>query len=718
VKFNTTFRTSQTICCGSVRWSMLRPLARNVNRCVVIHCRHSPYDRQIHTSSVRSIDDESGPSFKPKSEQGNRDESEPNNTPPESGYSLVDRLWNTETKSPEIVNEAKPNDDNLVRKPIFEAPDTRKSTAKLDDFILRANGQEKRVNKFTQEFSLRNETGYEHRRRMRSEYHDRQTRSDEEANERGKQVFEEINRERAGRGEPPLSYVQRYGQKQESSQGEANESESQGFQQINRRRAEIGEQPPFYNQREERRGQRSRGRLERGRVQERRERQDKRRLRNKMRWDEAFAYDQNLPYERHIGPFYEKEPPKVHQYEKTFDPSRATVMGVDEVDIELSYGLGAKVPSSDDTWSRANSDGSMPPVPRTIRNRDRPSNLAGAFLNIHELGPVSGFTYYTARSKLVESERTTLERVGATSFPEGSETDVEELHQIRAEIESGMEFKERELNRKVREAKKALKLREETLAEGTNRWQWAELVPLPSEDKPETFDIDDYVAPVLTHKHFRYRVPAVPYGVQGRAHAAETAAAELTELFLPPDSSNRDFSENTEPTTGFRKFKDELIQFISSMKPPRPIGRIQYTDRVQYPRKIEDGIYGPNNKAKHYLRPSEIEEILNSDQRAVWKKMHQDHFIPKSVHFPVYKDPKEYISKEKEEKEGNQRIAAFGAIEKADAAALKKFRRYHEYEIRNLRRRLGLPIAKAKFKPLSYQITELTGICNNIDRPC
>ena len=57
------------------------------------------------------------------------------------------------------------------------------------------------------------------------------------------------------------------------------------------------------------------------------------------------------------------------------------------------------------------------------------------------------------------------------------------------------------------------------------------------------------------------------------------------------------------------------------------------------------------------------------------------------------------------------RVKATEIIEQLDAATLKTFRRRDEFEIRDIRRRLGLPIVNGTYMPeLYYEKESLNGI--------
>ena len=92
--------------------------------------------------------------------------------------------------------------------------------------------------------------------------------------------------------------------------------------------------------------------------------------------------------------------------------------------------------------------------------------------------------------------------------------------------------------------------------------------------------------------------------------------------------------------------------------------------------------------------------------------MHKGSFAPANTRFPTYENEDEDISTVQEEQEGEERIKMNQLMEQLDAATLKTARRRDEFEIRDIRRRLGLPIVNDTFMEDAYASTKHLKVCS------
>jgi hypothetical protein len=153
--------------------------------------------------------------------------------------------------------------------------------------------------------------------------------------------------------------------------------------------------------------------------------------------------------------------------------------------------------------------------------------------------------------------------------------------------------------------------------------------------------------------------------------------------------------------TRMNKYKPESIPnlppFKRGMKVPNP--------PTSSARPAEDG------EKPDFQRSVRFDDIYDDNQLAIWREMNADSFAPPGVTFPTYEDEDVDITPHQEIKEAKQRLEAFQVMNQLDAATLKNFRKRDEFEIRDIRRRLGLPIVNDSYAPEAYiGKTSLDGI--------
>ena len=616
---------------------MLRPAVRKFRHCNSVRCRCHLSSRQIHISSIRAIDD-------PQKSRQN-DSADINTTPDDNAQSIP---------SAEIPIGQNISDRRADPTPL-ETP-----------FEIRRRERESRLDQDRQRYNLPTESREERDRKFRQTVHDTRKQQQEEANKRGEEIFEMINRARAERGEPPIN-------------GFPDPSERQP-------RRDRNDRPPREYRSRAPSSRRGRGRQER----------DEREKIVGERLDRRVAQVREQQREQVFSP--------------SFNPSDSMYQGHDEVDYELAYELPDPVPIKDN-FTIANRDGSVREDRKTNRDFDELPEDAGSFIDMAELGPI-GRTFYAPELPPIEEEEEIEKRIGATTFPEDKETDVDELWRIKTEIEEGLSAVERQEKRHEREVDKAMELQQEQHSEGFNHGTWGQLVPLPKPHRPETKDIDNYEAPVFTHEAFQYGIPAIPFGSRGRLEATKSAAYDLTDPILPPELHvTESLPENDQESQDLDTTIADLTELVNEMEAdfPETDEPLEEFKRGKKPPplKITRG-RTTNYDPQHEF---EIEDLYSDDQLKIWREMHKDSFAPENVKFPAYESEEEGITLQQQEREALQRSEVFRLVDQLDAATLKNFRRRDEFEIRDIRRRLGLPIVNDTVMEEAYfDKTKLDGI--------
>ena len=101
-------------------------------------------------------------------------------------------------------------------------------------------------------------------------------------------------------------------------------------------------------------------------------------------------------------------------------------------------------------------------------------------------------------------------------------------------------------------------------------------------------------------------------------------------------------------------------------------------------------------------REVQFEDVYTDTQLAVWREMHASSFAPPDVKYPEFEDEEEEITPAQQDKEARQRIEVLKVIQQLDAATLKNFRLRDEFDIRDIRRRQGLPIVSGTTMEEAY----------------
>ena len=710
---------------------MMRPVVRSFSRSAVIQCRCHSLNRRIHTTSIRSIDDPDKPNRPAEPEQSTSE------TPPSINENIAPAVTKPKQTSEAVegppltngIQETVKANQNLPgrqqepetrvekekRIPSESIPSTTGTLPGWDaalfeaEFENRSRERRVRLEKDKKDLNFPTESIEERSRKYRQNLHDERMQVNDDAAIRGELVFDMLNKARAERGEPAIGghldgYKERV--KEERIAARAQRLKYATREPVNR---EFDESKDRYRRGgEDRRG-------DRGGDRGRSDRNGDRGIGDRGRGNRGRGGGRDVRKGRLARRETEKEEEQIashHVYSSNFDPSNSVMQALDEADIELGYDLPElEFAKKRDTVLKR--DGTFDEHRRTNIDFDEPlSDDAGSYIDITDLGPV-GRTFYSPPEPLIEEEDALVQRIEEEfeekEYNEAAETDVVELFQIKKEIEEGISPEGRREARVEREIKKAEKAQHDKFAEGRNIGTWNQFVPLPKAHLPETANLDDYVPPVLTHESFRYGVPAIPVGVQGRLRAAHAVSFDPNVSAFPAEL-NESYDAQFLPTTeqeakDFETSKEEIIKFLEGVelpqeeRPPLPQHiRISDKPEVRRPR----GWRGPGWNSSSIR---EIEDIYDDTQLAIWKEMHQGSFAPANTRFPMYENEDEDISTVQEEQEGEERIKMNQVMEQLDAATLKTARRRDEFEIRDIRRRLGLPIVNDTFMEDAYAST-------------
>ena len=627
---------------------MLRPVVRGLGRRTPAKCQCNLNSRQIHVSSIRAIDDPDH-SSSPKSSK----ESEVTST--------------TEKDDTTAKKSAKPIPSTQV--PIGQNVNDSQFSWDPSDPSFKARQQEReaKIEEDRKVYNLPVESREERNQKYRDSVYQMRKKKQEEANKRGEEVFAMVNAARAARGEPPIGQYAR--------------EEEERF----RRPKQARNTPP---------GRRERDQRPPRRREERREERRERPTRSDKKRSVAKRYEQRAAQV--------KEQKQEHVFAPNFDPSESMVQGLDEVDFEVAYELPDPI-TVKDKFAIANRDGTVKHR-RTNRDFDELPEDAGSYIDMQELGPI-GRSFYAPELPSMETDEEIPERIENTEYPEDQEADLDELMQIKEEIVAGLTPEERLKARREREIIKAVALRDKQYTEGVNEGTWSKLVPLPVAHRPETKDIDDYKAPFFSQESFTYGVPPIPFGSRGRLEAANEAAFhDLSEPVIPSNLNAVDLEpQNEQELQDLDSVMEDLKDLVNMMDANIPETEEESLPKFNKnakppPLKTTRGrttVYDP----QHLY---EIEDIYSDDQLAIWKEMNKDSFAPANVKVPVYENEEEEISFQLEEREAAERLEVYQVGEQLDAAMLRRFRRRDEWEIRDIRRRLGLPIVNGTYMEEPY----------------
>jgi len=276
---------------------------------------------------------------------------------------------------------------------------------------------------------------------------------------------------------------------------------------------------------------------------------------------------------------------------------------------------------------------------------------------------------------------------------EDQETDVQELWDIKTEIET--EGLASDIRRTLRIERKEKKEK----IEGRERFRvqegifgvWDKLVPLPQKHKPETAHLLDYVPPTLTHESFRFGIPALPVGTQGRRRAVHSVSVAEVDMTLPSATTFENMSFTPAQLEEYENSKDELASMLDNIEiPEEPLEKSVLFGKLPKIKAVDKGGKRPKDKFQKH----EIENIYSADQLAIWKEMNKGSFAPKGFKYPDdYPDETDNqpIDDAQMQRDNEARLASLEIMNQLDAATLKAFRRRDEFEVRDIRRRLGLP---------------------------
>jgi hypothetical protein len=679
-------------------------VVRGFRRRPVFHCQCQTTRRRIHITSIRAIDDSDKVAPPPPEE--NADDSNSTLTGSAQKDSQIDaessekieqtRQDGAQTPLPVRIREAASASQefphrqqqwqdrieqyqqqyNIPAEPVptpwnVDLQDDTPPATQMDEseFQIRRRERETRMISGLKDLNISTVSLEERNRLYRETFHHRLVEDRDEANKRGEEIFDRINKARAERGEPLI--------------GEAAREEIRNSRQPEaRRKTQYAEEDDWQDSRR-RTGDRSRPRL------------GDRREKISTRLD------------RRIQQFQEQKV-QTHSYPEHFNPSVSVYQGNDEVDFELGHELPDPVDVKD-LYSIANRDGTIKEGRRTNRDWDELPDDGSSYLDVQEFGPM-GRSFYAPELPPRETQEELEERIDRMSFPEHKETDIQELMQIKDEIEMGMSLEERAHARKDRELNKALEQQRKDYTEGVHHGTWGQLVPLPKAHRPETADLDLYEPPVITHDSFKYGIPSLPFGAQGRLRAAQSAAYDITDPLLP--SIDVDGTEIKDLIENPQKFKDQFEEIKNLMErhTPPSIENLNPFTRGMKPSNTQNTSARPG-KASDFGRMVRFTDMYSDDQLAIWREMNAGSFAPPDVQPPMYEDEELDITQKQEIKEANQRLDAHDIVEQLAAATLKNFRKRDEFEIRDIRRRLGLPIDNGTFMAEQYtDKTSLTSI--------
>ena len=697
---------------------MLRPFVRGVGRGTAIHTRSRSFNRRIHSTPTRTIDDDPD---KPKvsTELEGTSSEQPATTTNESRAtddashdpSLTERVREIRESSdkddlPRRQRQRKSNVEeqqqqyniNSSRPPQLEEftdEDPLTYKTKIRDLSFRERQQERfsKLKETVRTFDITDGSIHERRAAYKKGVHDTRQKEKEEANQRGKEIIDMINKRRAEKGEEPVGGLALREEQEERNRGRENRSggmrDGEG-----RNRGGLGGR--FGDRRL---GARGRGGGRRG---------------------------------------YDREEERIHDFHPSFNPSESEWRGFDEVDMELGYELPesrARKDKDDRPYFILSRDGNIDENRKTNRDLDVVADDdISMSIDLKDLGAI-GPSYYHFKyladkypgskvakealedMKMTEDdlrEKNVFEGEGsesdaATKRPrfdpkqladEDKESDLQELWNIKTEIETeGLPSDVRHEFRTERlEEKRDIEYYEQRRDAAGYLGNWDKRVPLPQKHKPETANLLDYVPPTLTHDSFRFGIPALPVGTQGRLRAAHSVMVDDEDIVLPSDPSFSTASFTEAEIQDFEKSKDEiaaLLEKVDIPSEPREKSFLFGNGKLPPVEKVEQGGKRPKDKFQKH----EIENIYTEDQLAIWREMNKGSFAPKGFKypddFPDQTDNQE-INEAQQQRDNEARLASFEIMEQLDAATLKRFRRRDEFEIRDIRRRLGLPVDNDK----------------------
>jgi hypothetical protein len=661
----------------------------------------------MHITSVRSADegDKSPPPIEPekstasdssgavnsqKNEDAAQQTAESNSLPTES------------RESPDSEQGLAPRQKE--QQTVFNDETSPADRTRLSDEEFHARRRE-RLGKLKEIPSLYNfprETVRERNAVFRQTVYDRMKLTSDEAALRGEKIFEEVNRKRKERGEPELSYYRNLNEKSMGLQGSAESPAGKSYGGPPRRTGfgrGNGRNPGRSSY--DRRG----GTAPSERLQER------------------------------MDQYQELQKP--HVFSKNFEPWLAAASGHDEVDFEIDPDeLPDALRKKSTSFTIDNRDGTTTPGRKTNRDFDDLPEEEQIYIPIGDVGGPSQKSFYGApldQILSVENEILSVENQielleeqlegeepdedasrnsqrsiegdnPKNKFDESSNEDLNELMKVKEEIEKGKTPQERELLRKKRESDRLYKeLDRLEKAEGASG-QWVNPVPLPQPHKPETADLDDYVAPVFNHESFKYQIPALPFGSQGRLAAAREVSFHLTDSFIPADLTPEKISDfkAMQSNEQHQKSLSEMTDILDTMsfeeKEDRPIPPFNRRAKVRNPPK-SSARPGP---VFDLNREVQIEDLYSDTQLAIWKEMHAGAFPPPDYKLPSYEEEEGALTLEQEMEEDEQRIKVMEMVDTMEATALTMFRQRDEFVIRDIRRKLGLPIVNNTYMAEPY----------------
>jgi hypothetical protein len=691
---------------------MLRPvIVRGFGRRSVFHCQCRTTRRRIHVTPICLIDDSDKVAPPPPEE--NTDDSNSTLTGSAKKDSQVNsestekieqtRQDGEQTPLPARIREAASDtqefpqrqqepqarveyyqqDSNIPAEPVptpWDVVTQNDNPAALqlqeDEFLARQREREARIVLDSKDIDLPTVSLEERNRLYRQHFHSQIVQDREEANKRGQEIVDRINKARAERGEPLI--------------GEAAREEIRESRQSEARRSQEDPRRRRYSEEDD--------------QQDSRRRTD---YRSRPRSDDRRNTINNR-LDRRIQQ-YQEHKAQTHSYSEHFNPSMSLYQGNDEVDFELGHELPDPVDVKD-MYRIASRDGTVKEGRRTNRDWDELPDDGSSYLDVNEFGPM-GRSFYAPELPPRETQEELENRIDRTRFPENAETDIQELMQIKDEIEMGMSSEERAHARKDRELNKAMQQQQKDYTEGVHHGTWGELVPLPKAHRPETADLDLYEPPVITHDSFKYGIPSLPFGAQGRLRAAQSAAYDITEpLATSYDLEGTEMQDLRENPKKLQEHLDNIINLMDLHKPPA-VDRIE--PFVRGTERSQDTSERPG-KEFDFGRMIRFTDMYSDAQFAIWREMNAGSFAPPNVQPPEPEDEDYAKSPKQRTKEGRQLLDAHDVVEQVAAATLKNFRKRDEFEIRDIRRRLGLPIDNGTFMAEQYtDKTSLTGILLN-----
>jgi len=684
---------------------MLRPLVR-INRCPPLRCRCTPYARHIHTTPARAVDESDDPS-RPQQQQQQQHQ-EPSAESPEDGRprgetaapatSLHLTAEGNGDSNSAFAEDGRPRDQwpdlsedtyDQVADEMFSSrlPSKYNPEQFEGEFQERRRKHVGRVVEMRKKFNIGRSALIEKTRQHIQTAYQARKDSKDAANQRGLDVFEMVNKARIERGEKPLlwSSEREPPEKGQRDAGSWSENQPEG---------------------EDRSMRSSRDRREREDGDKRKARFDSRRQLDKEQGGIPLWHNYAEAKLEEIEALRTTEVPEgnLDDWAEPYPPLiRATkfIRPFDEVDYELGYDLpDAEIGHS--KFKLLSRDGVIQEHRRTTRDHDQlpvEDDVATHF-DVSILGQIGESYYYPKPYDMPDVSDiydVIAKRIEGTEFPEDNEQDPAELYQIEKEIKEGMSRRDRAIARKDREIHKIMKKYYDKYTENMDIGSWAKQVPLPVPHDPSTADLDEYVPPKFTHNAFRFGTPAIPYGVQGRQRSMYAAAADPTVSAQPYRLYQFDAEDllSDTPTEDEQKAweatKDDLIKAIEGYEPPESWIDWKYRDKEK-PVVLPIRKAGPTKKrhGKGSTPIKKIEDIYDPRSLAVWREMHKDWVAPKDAKFPEYESEDEIITPWQEREEAAGQVKAWEAMDNLDNALLKTFRRRDKYEIKDIRRRLGL----------------------------